>query len=240
MLKINKLHVKYQRVIEGVSDISLKVRDGEIVALLGANGAGKSTTLRAISGLLNYYGGTVVDGDITLDDRDITHVGALRAVQYGIAQVVEGRPVLPHLTVEQNLVVGGARLKSRSAREERLKVVFDIFPALKELRRRPSGYLSGGEQQMMLFGRALMMKPRFVLLDEPSLGLAPVIVGRLFDAVNKLRAREKMGFLIVEQNIRMALRIADRAYIARNGAIRYEGTGTELQNDNILLSHYFG
>jgi len=240
MLTVDKLQVIYQNVILGIADVSLKVSPGSVVALLGANGAGKSTTLRAISSLLPGMDGKVVSGEITFNGKPLTKLGTREIVQLGIVQVVEGRKILPHMTVEQNLLVGANGLKSRSERLQRLEYVYELFSKLPQLKDRPSGYLSGGEQQMMLFGRAMMAKPSLVLLDEPSLGLAPLIVKQLFELVRKLAQEENIGFLVVEQNVHVALQTADYGYIMRNGRITREGAAMELKNDKNLADYYLG
>lgn len=240
MLTVDKLKVIYQNVILGVADVSLEVAPGSVVALLGANGAGKSTTLRAISHLLPGMDGKIAGGSINFNEKSLLKLGTRDIVQLGIVQVIEGRKILPHMTVEQNLLVGGNNLKSRSERLQRLGYVYELFPKLPQLRDRPSGYLSGGEQQMMLFGRAMMAKPALVLLDEPSLGLAPLIVKQLFELVRKLAQEEGIGFLVVEQNVHVALQAADYGYIMRNGRITREGAAMELKKDKNLADYYLG
>lgn len=240
MLSVNNLKVIYQNVILGVSDVTLRVPAGGIVALLGANGAGKSTTLRAISSLLNSMDGEIINGNIEYEGKSLLGIGTRDIVRKGIVQVIEGRKILPHMTVEQNLLVGANGLKGRKERQERLAYVYDLFPKLPQLKHTSSGYLSGGEQQMMLFGRALMAKPKLVLLDEPSLGLAPLIVKQLFELVKKLAQEEGMSFLLVEQNVHIALKTADYGYIMRNGHITREGAAEELRRDENLTDYYLG
>jgi len=240
MLEVRNLNVIYQNVIIGTSDVSLVVPEGGIVALLGANGAGKSTTLRAISNLLSGMGGKIVGGSISYKGESLLGVGTREIVKKGVVQVVEGRRILPHMTVEQNLLAGGNGLPNKGARLERLDYVYSLFPKLQPLKSRSSGYLSGGEQQMMLFGRALMAKPDMILLDEPSLGLAPLIVKQLFEFVKKLSAEEGVSFLIVEQNVHVALKVADYGYIMRNGNISHEGEASVLLIDPNLSTYYLG
>lgn len=240
MLSVNNLKVIYQNVILGVSDVTLRVPAGGIVALLGANGAGKSTTLRAISSLLDGMDGEITNGNIEYEGKSLLGIGTRDIVKKGIVQVIEGRKILPHMTVEQNLLVGANGLKGRKERQERLAYVYDLFPKLPQLKHTSSGYLSGGEQQMMLFGRALMAKPKLVLLDEPSLGLAPLIVKQLFELVKKLAQEEGMSFLLVEQNVHIALKTADYGYIMRNGYITREGAAEELRRDENLTDYYLG
>ncbi len=240
MLTVSNLKVIYQKVIIGVSDVSLQVPAASIVALLGANGAGKSSTLRAISHLLPHMDGRVANGSIVFEGKPLDRMSTRDIVRLGIVQVVEGRKILPHMTVEQNLLVGGNGLAGRAERRERLAYVYELFPQLPALRTRPSGYLSGGEQQMMLLGRALMAKPRLVLLDEPSLGLAPLIVQQLFQSVRKLTREEAISFLVVEQNVHVALEAADYGYIMRNGHITHEGDVEQLRSDGNLAEYYLG
>lgn len=240
MLTVDNLKVVYQNVIIGVSDVSLRVPQASVVTLLGANGAGKSSTLRAISHLLPHMDGRVVNGSIAFDGTPLSRLGTRDIVRLGIVQVIEGRKILPHMTVEQNLLVGGNGLRGRAERRDRLAYVYELFPQLPALRGRPSGYLSGGEQQMMLLGRALMAKPKLVLLDEPSLGLAPLIVKQLFQLVRKLAREESISFLVVEQNVHVALEAADYGYVMRNGYITREGEAEQLRNDRNLAEYYLG
>ena len=238
MLTVTNLKVIYQNVILGVSDVSLKVPDKKIVVLLGANGAGKSTTLRAISGLLGAMDGDIAAGSIEFNGNSLTELETREIVKLGVVQVIEGRKILPHMTVEQNLYVGGNGLKGQQERRERLDYVYQLFPNLPQLRDRASGLLSGGEQQMMLFGRALMAKPKFILLDEPSLGLAPLIIKHLFEIIAKLAQEQGIGFLIVEQNVHVALSVADYGYIMKSGVITREGEGSQLKEDKDLADYY--
>jgi branched-chain amino acid transport system ATP-binding protein len=240
LLQLTNVEVVYSDVILVLKGINLDVEQGKIVALLGANGAGKTTTLKAISGLLRSEDGAVTAGTITFNGAPIHTEEPQNLVRMGLVQVVEGRKILPHMTVEQNLLVGGKVLKSQAERRQMMERVYDYFPKLRGMRGRTSGYLSGGEQQMLVIGRALMAKPRLVLLDEPSLGLAPLIVAEIFDLVGKLRQQEGIAFLVVEQNAKVALRIADYGYVLENGRIVLTGTGPELRENEDIKEFYLG
>lgn len=240
LLQLNNVEVVYSDVILVLKGINLDVGEGQIVALLGANGAGKTTTLKAISGLLHSEDGAITAGSIHFQGVPIHHEEPQNLVRRGLVQVVEGRKILPHMTVEQNLLVGGKTLKNKAERRESIERIYGYFPKLRELRGRVSGYLSGGEQQMLVIGRALMAKPRLVLLDEPSLGLAPLIVAEIFALVETLRRQEGIAFLVVEQNAKVALRIADYGYVLENGRIVLYGTGPELRENEDIKEFYLG
>ena len=240
LLELNNVEVVYSDVILVLKGISLDVGAAQIVALLGANGAGKTTTLKAISGLLRSEDGRVTSGTIRMDGAPIHAEEPQNLVRKGLVQVVEGRKILPHMTVEQNLMVGGTVLGDRPARLQMIEKVYTYFPKLVNLRQRVSGYLSGGEQQMLVIGRALMARPRLILLDEPSLGLAPLIIAEIFDLVARLRELEGIAFLVVEQNANVALRIADHGYVMENGRIVLRGTGTELRDNEDIKEFYLG
>jgi branched-chain amino acid transport system ATP-binding protein len=240
LLEINNLEVVYSDVILVLKGVNLAVAPGKIVALLGANGAGKTTTLKAISGLLRSEDGEIVSGTVKFDGREIHRDEPQNIVRHGLVQVVEGRKILPHMTVEQNLLVGGKLLGGRAERREMLDKVYGYFPRLPQLRNRISGYLSGGEQQMLVIGRALMSKPRLVLLDEPSLGLAPLIVAEIFSLIERLRDEEGLAFLVVEQNAKVALAIADHGYVLENGRIMLEGSGAEMRENEDIKEFYLG
>lgn len=240
LLQLNNVEVVYSDVILVLKGINLDVGEGQIVALLGANGAGKTTTLKAISGLLHSEDGAITAGSIHFQGAPIHHEEPQNLVRRGLVQVVEGRKILPHMTVEQNLLVGGKVLKNKAERRESIERIYGYFPKLRELRGRVSGYLSGGEQQMLVIGRALMAKPRLVLLDEPSLGLAPLIVAEIFALVETLRRQEGIAFLVVEQNAKVALRIADYGYVLENGRIVLYGTGPELRENEDIKEFYLG
>ncbi len=220
--------------------VSLEVGEGRIVALLGANGAGKTTTIKAISGLLKTEQGEITEGSIEFDGRKIDRHGPEDIATMGISQVMEGRRVLEHLTVEENLLVGAYRRKDRAGVRRDMDTVFDYFPRLKELRRRTSGYLSGGEQQMMVIGRALMAQPKLMLLDEPSLGLAPLLVQEIYGIIGRISAEQKMAILLVEQNARAALGLADSGYVMENGRIVLSGPAEKLRDNEDIKEFYMG
>jgi len=240
LLQLTNVEVVYSDVILVLKGINLEVDRGKIVALLGANGAGKTTTLKAISGLLRSEDGAVTAGTITFEGTPIHTEEPQNLVRMGLVQVVEGRKILPHMTVEQNLLVGGKVLGSNAERRRMMERMYEYFPKLRLMRGRVSGYLSGGEQQMLVIGRALMAKPRLVLLDEPSLGLAPLIVAEIFSLVERLRAEEGIAFLVVEQNARVALGIADYGYVMENGRIVLFGSGKELRENEDIKEFYLG
>ncbi len=231
MLKIDELRVSYGG-IEAVKGITMEVPEGKIVTLIGANGAGKSTTLRTIAGLVKP-----AHGRIHLQAEDITALNPDRIVSKGITLVPEGRRVFPDLTVLENLKVG-AYLRNDSI-EDDLKWVYELFPRLKERSWQPAGTLSGGEQQMLAVGRALMSRPKIMMMDEPSLGLAPIVVQGIFDIIREIN-RQGVTILLIEQNANMALKIADLAYVMETGKITRTGTGQELLNDESIKEAYLG
>ncbi|MBQ8053022.1 MAG: ABC transporter ATP-binding protein [Lachnospiraceae bacterium] len=233
MLKVTDLKVKYG-MIEAIKGISFEVRDGEIVTMIGANGAGKTTTMHAISGLVK-----AAEGSIKLDDTELTKTPANKIVGLGLAQVPEGRRVFADQTVEENLRLGAYLRKDKGAMAEDMEEVYRLFPRLKERRIQPAGTLSGGEQQMLAMGRALMAKPSILLLDEPSMGLSPLLVSEIFHIIQEINDRGTT-ILLVEQNARRALAIADRAYVLETGKITLEGTGEELANDERVQKAYLG
>jgi branched-chain amino acid transport system ATP-binding protein len=240
MLKLNNIEVAYQRVIRVLHGVSLSVEDGSIVALLGANGAGKSTTLKAISGLLRSEEGTVTDGSIEWNGRRIDNKGAEEIGALGIIQALEGRRVFEHLNVEENLMVGAYQRRDRRAVSEDLDMVYQYFPRLKDLRRNTAGYLSGGEQQMLVVGRAIMASPALMLLDEPSLGLAPMLVEEIYDIIRRFNREHKTSVLLVEQNVRVALSIADYGYVMENGRIVLDGSADFLKHNEDVREFYLG
>jgi branched-chain amino acid transport system ATP-binding protein len=240
MLRVNNIEVIYMNVIQVLRGVSLEVGDGKIVALLGANGAGKTTTIKAISGLLKTEEGEVTDGSIDFDGQRIDRYGPEDIAAMGISQVMEGRRVLEHLSVEENLLVGAYRRKDRAGVRRDMEVVFDYFPRVKDLRRRTSGYLSGGEQQMLVIGRALMARPKLMLLDEPSLGLAPLLVQEIYEIIKKINAEQKMSILLVEQNVRAALGIADHGYVMENGRVVLSGPADKLRDNEDVKEFYMG
>ena len=240
MLRVNNIEVVYMSVIQVLRGVSLEVGEGQITALLGANGAGKTTTIKAISGMLKTEEGEVTEGSIDFDGKRIDRHGPEDIAAMGISQVMEGRRVLEHLSVEENLLVGAYRRKDRAGVRRDMEVVFDYFPRLKDLRRRTSGYLSGGEQQMLVIGRALMARPKLMLLDEPSLGLAPLLVQEISRIIQRINAEQKMAILLVEQNARAALGIADWGYVMENGKIVLSGPAEKLRDNEDVKEFYMG
>ncbi len=239
MLQVNNIEVIYNKVILVLKGLSLEVPQGQIVALLGANGAGKTTTLKAISGLLKPEDGEVTDGSIVFQGVEIHHLDAEEIVRLGIFQVMEGRRVFEHLTVEENLMAGAYTRPGREFRED-LEKVYHYFPRLKERRHSRAGYLSGGEQQMLAIGRALMARPKLMLLDEPSLGLAPLLVREIFDIIQRINQEQGTTILLVEQNANLALQIAHYAYIMENGRIVLDGTPEVLRENADVREFYLG
>lgn len=240
MLKVNSIDVVYINVIQVLRGVSFEVEDGKIVALLGANGAGKTTTLRAISGMLRTEEGKITDGSIDFDGKRIDRYGPEEIATLGISQAMEGRRVLEHLTVEENLLVGAYCRKDSSEVKKDMERVFDWFPKIRQLRRQTSGYLSGGEQQMLVIGRALMARPKLMLLDEPSLGLAPLLVQEIYEIIKRINMEQKMSILLVEQNARAALSIADEGYVMENGRIAIGGSADRLRNNEDVREFYLG
>lgn len=238
LLTINNVEVIYDEVILVLRGLSLTVPEGEIVAVLGSNGAGKSTTLKAISGLLPTEHGEISDGSISFDGKDITRVDAAARVRLGISLCMEGRHVFEHLTVHENLVAG-AYTRGRPARED-LDMVYEYFPRLRDLRTRTAGFLSGGEQQMLAIGRALMAKPKLLMLDEPSLGLAPLLVQEIFGYIARLNADLGTTVLVVEQNARRALEVAHHGYVMEQGRLVLEGPAAELRDNPDVREFYLG
>jgi branched-chain amino acid transport system ATP-binding protein len=241
MLSVNGIEVIYNHVILVLKGVSLEVREGGIVALLGANGAGKTTTLKAISNLLRAERGEVTKGHITFRDERIDQLNLSALVKRGICQVMEGRHCFQHLTVEENLLTGAYTRGAMGAGiREDLEKVYKYFPRLKERRGSQSGYTSGGEQQMTAIGRALMARPSMILLDEPSMGLAPQLVEEIFEIVKDLNQKEKVSFLLAEQNTNIALRYADYGYILENGRVVMDGEGKSLADNEDVKEFYLG
>ncbi|BBO21986.1 MAG: ABC transporter ATP-binding protein [Rhodocyclaceae bacterium] len=240
-LSVNNVEVIYDHVILVLKGVSLEVPEGKIVALLGANGAGKSTTLKAISTLLKGERGEVTKGMIAFRGERVDQLTPNALVKKGMVQVMEGRHCFGHLTVEENLLTGAyTRRISRAELKESLERVYHYFPRLKTRRTSQSGYTSGGEQQMTAIGRALMARPTMILLDEPSMGLAPQIVEEIFEIVRDLNQREKVSFLLAEQNTMVALRYADFGYILENGRVVMEGDAKELASNEDVKEFYLG
>ena len=240
MLNLANVDVVYGGVIQVLRAANLDVREGQLVALLGANGAGKTTTLKAISGLLHADHGEVTDGSITFDGRDITHADPAETVKAGLVQVLEGRKVLEHLTVRQNLLVGAHLRTDTSAVRADMEKVFRYFPALPDLLDRTAGYLSGGEMQMLLIGRALMARPRLLILDEPSMGLAPILTRTLFETIRRINRDEGLSVLMVEQNARAAISHCDYGYIMEGGRVVLHGTRAQLEGNQDVQEFYLG
>ncbi|HMK60981.1 MAG TPA: ABC transporter ATP-binding protein [Dissulfurispiraceae bacterium] len=233
MLEIRGIDVFYGDV-RVIRDVSFEVRKAEVVALIGANGAGKSTVLKTISGLL-----TPAQGEIIFDGAPIHRSEAFTRIEKGIAHVPEARRLFVEMTVEENLEMGSLRGDAKGRRRQSKQMVFDLFPRLKERRRQKAGTLSGGEQQMLAIGRGLMSLPRLLMFDEPSLGLAPILVREIFNVIKKVR-EEGVTVLIVEQNVKQTLSISDRAYVLENGKIVMEGAGHALLNDEHVKQAYLG
>lgn len=231
MLRVQDINVFYGS-IHAIRDISFHVNEGEIVTLIGANGAGKTTTMHAISGLLKLKG-----GEIDFMGQKISHMEAHKIIRLGLAQVPEGRRVFSHLSVQENLEMGAFTQKEVS--KEELERVYTLFPRLKERRKQVAGTLSGGEQQMLAMSRALMSKPRLMMLDEPSMGLAPILVDQIFDIIRELH-KAGTTILLVEQNASKALEIADRAYVLETGTLTLSGTGAELSSSDEVRKAYLG
>jgi branched-chain amino acid transport system ATP-binding protein len=241
LLAVNNIEVVYDHVILVLKGVSLAVPERGVVALLGANGAGKTTTLKAISNLLRAERGEVTKGTIELAGRDITALSPSDLVRLGVVQVMEGRHCFEHLTVEENLLTGAyTRADGKSAIARDLEMVYGYFPRLRERRRALAGYTSGGEQQMTAIGRALMARPKVILLDEPSMGLAPQLVEEIFAIVARLNAEAGVTFLLAEQNTNVALRYADYGYILENGRVVLDGAAANLRGNEDVKEFYLG
>ncbi len=233
MLKVTDLHVNYGG-IKAVRGINLNIEGNKIVTLIGANGAGKSSTLKAIMGLVKK-----AKGKVTYGDEDLTNLTTEEIVKRGIVLVPEGRHVFPNLTVEENLILGAYTIKDKKAIQANMNNVYELFPRLKERSWQKAGTLSGGEQQMLAVGRALMIKPKVIMMDEPSLGLAPILVNEVFNIIKRLNEQGNT-ILLVEQNAKKALEIADYAYVLETGELVLEGTGKELLKDIRVQEAYLG
>jgi len=240
MLRLDNIEVKYSNVILVLKGVSLKVEPGSVVALLGSNGAGKTTTLKAISGILRTELGEITDGSIKFNESRIDNLSPEEIVKMGIVQVAEGRRLFQHLTVEENLRVGAyARHNGKTIRDH-LQAVYSYFPRLRDLEGRVSGFLSGGEQQMLVIGSALMGQPSLMCLDEPSLGLAPHMVKEIFQIVKRINTEEKTSILLVEQNARAALGIADYGYVLESGRVVLDGPAVKLEQNEDIKEFYLG
>jgi branched-chain amino acid transport system ATP-binding protein len=241
VLAIRNVHAVYDGIVEALRGVTLEVRPGSIVALLGGNGAGKSTTLKAASGLLSAERGSLSQGRIEYQGRDTAPRSARDLVQAGLVQILEGRHCFPHFSVEENLISGALiRRPSRAHLKRQLSQVYEQFPRLKDRRRTAAGLTSGGEQQMVAIGRALMSEPKLVLLDEPSMGLAPLIVEEIFEIVKGLNEREGLSFLLAEQNATLALRYAHYGYVLENGRVAISGSSAELSKRDDVKELYLG
>ncbi|MBI4609534.1 MAG: ABC transporter ATP-binding protein [Candidatus Rokubacteria bacterium] len=240
MLKLSNVEVVYDRTILVVKGVSLQVPEQRIVTLLGSNGAGKSTTLKAISGLLKPERGEIITGSVELTGQRIDHLEPEGIVRLGITLVMEGRRVFEHLTAEENLRAGAHTRRNGADIKRDLELVYQYFPKLAERRSLKAGYLSGGEQQMLAIGRALMARPRLMLLDEPSLGLAPLLVEEIFQIIERLNQEEKLTVLLVEQNAAMALTVAHYGYVMENGRIVLDGDTATLRDNADVKEFYLG
>ncbi len=240
LLHVNNLEVVYHHTVQVLKGLSLSVPEGAVVALLGSNGAGKTTTLKAISGLLPLEDGQIVDGEIAFRGTSIAGELPHRIARNGLFQVMEGRRIFEHLTVEENLEAASYARPGRVDMGQALTKVFGYFPRLRERRRQLGGYLSGGEQQMLAIGRALVARPALLLLDEPSLGLSPLLVQEIFRIVAAINRDEKVSILLVEQNARMALGIASHAYILEGGKVVLDGPAARLREDRDVQEFYLG
>jgi branched-chain amino acid transport system ATP-binding protein len=240
VLQINNISVVYSDVIQILKGVSLAIRKKQIVSLLGSNGAGKTTTLRAISGLLKPENGAVTEGTIEYEGRSIQNAAPETITRLGIIQVLEGRPPFEHLTVEENLKVGTAARSVRTSTKEDLDLVYHYFPSLLARKKFLAGYCSGGELQMLAIGRALMARPRLLLLDEPSLGLAPLLVKEIFEIVGRINQEQGTTIVLVEQNANMALQLAHYGYVMENGKIVMEGDANDLKENPDIKEFYLG
>ncbi|MCK4784121.1 MAG: ABC transporter ATP-binding protein [Desulfobacteraceae bacterium] len=240
MLILSNVEVMYSNVILVLKGVSLAVKEGKIIVLLGANGAGKTTTLKAISGLLYTETGEVTDGDITFEGRTIKGVSPHKIVNQGIVQVQEGRRIFEHFIVEEELKVGAYVSSKGTTVKEGLEMIYTYFPRLKSLRRNTCGFLSGGEQQMLVMGRALITHPKLMLLDEPSLGLSPLLVEEIFRIIQRINKEEKTSILLVEQNAMASLMIAQYGYVMENGRIVMDGPADKLRDNEDIKEFYLG
>ncbi len=242
LLVVNNIEVVYNQVILALRGVTLDVPEGKVISLLGANGAGKTTTLKACSNLLQAERGMVTKGVIELSGRDIAGMGPNDLVDEGVVQVLEGRHCFAHLTVEENLLTGSFIRKAASHADIRndLEMVYSYFPRIKDRRKSQAGLISGGEQQMVALGRALMARPKLILLDEPSMGLAPQFVEEVFRIISKLNKQENVSFLVAEQNAMIALRHADYGYIMENGRVMLKGEASTMRGREDVKELYLG
>ena len=240
MLQVNNIEVTYSEVILVLKGISVEVPDHSIIALLGANGGGKSTLLKAISGLLKTENGAVTEGTIVFNGNRIENMAPQERVKMGITQIIEGRMVFSHLTVDENLEAGHYVMRNKSPLKADREKVYGYFPRLRDLRKNTAGYLSGGEQQMLVIGRAMMSQPKLFLLDEPSMGLAPIVVQEIFHIIKKMQQDQGIDMLLVEQNAYAALSIADHGYVMENGKIQLDAPASQLLNNPDIKEFYMG
>lgn len=240
ILSMNSVEVLYDNVMLAIKGVSIQVPKGEMVALLGSNGAGKSTTLKAISGLLKAERGLTSRGEITFEGTDITEVLAQKRVEMGICHVIEGRRVFEHLTPDENLTAAAPNGMSRSRLDKEKEKIYGYFPRLADRKNSQAGYLSGGEQQMLAIGRALVTQPSLLMLDEPSLGLAPFLVTEIFGILQKINKEEGMSVLLVEQNALAALEIVSEGYLIENGRVVMHGTAEALKSNSDIQEFYLG
>lgn len=240
ILKINNIEVIYNHVVLVLKGLSMEVAEGSIVSLLGSNGAGKSTTLKAISGFLPLENGEITDGWIEFQGSPLSGLQPHQIVRKGIFQVMEGRHVFEDLTVEENLICGAYNRSDRNGVKQDLEKCFDYFPILTQHRKRKAGYLSGGEQQMLAISRSLLARPRLMMLDEPSLGLAPILVDEIFSIIQDINQKEGVTILLVEQNAQMALSVSSYGYIMENGRVVLDGPVEQLLKDQDVQEFYLG
>lgn len=240
MLVLSNVEVMYSNVILVLKGVSLEVRKGQIVVLLGANGAGKTTTLKAISGLLYTETGQVTDGDIKFEGASIRGASPHRVVERGVVQVQEGHRIFEHLTVEEELKVGGYVAGRGRHLQDDLEMIYSYFPRLKHLRHHTCGWLSGGEQQMLVIGRALITRPKLMMLDEPSLGLSPILVAEIFSIIKRINEDAQTSILLVEQNANVSLAIGDYGYVMENGRIVMDGPAAQLRDNEDIKEFYLG
>ena len=240
LLDVNNLEVTYNKVILVIKGMSLSVDEGQIVTILGNNGAGKSTTLKAVSGLLKSEDGEITDGTITFKGERIDRMDPENIVRKGVFQVMEGRKAFEDLTVEENLLVAAHTIRDKKRIKLDLERVYNYFPRLPHRRKVAAGYISGGEQQMLVIGRGLMSHPKLLLLDEPSMGLSPMLVGEIFEIIQRINRQEEVTILLVEQNAHMALSIADHGYVMENGRIVLDDTVEKLRENEDIKEFYLG
>lgn len=240
MLEVKNIKSVYSDVVLAVSDVSLFVDDAAIVALIGSNGSGKSTTLKSISGVLATEDGKVTGGTIQFNGRRIDKFSPEHIARLGICHVLQGRSIFAHLTTEENLLIGAYLRRDHRQIKEDLARIYDYFPRLQGLRQQKSGYLSGGEQQMLVIGRAFMARPKLMLLDEPSLGIAPGIISHIYDNLKRINQEQGIGMIIAEQNAVAALSIASYGYLLRNGSLASEGPVAQLADEQAIRASYFG